>query len=171
LGGAGGRRLAAAARAGRLRREVPFLVRLDGGGGPACYLSGAVDALLEEGGELEVVDYKYALPRPGMAERHRWQLAAYALAAVRARPGRRVRASLQFLRGRCDAVDVTPSAADLDRLAAEAPRLAAEMHRGAALPTPAALGRTRGRCEAEGCGYAYRCYPEPRPGRSRGRDP
>jgi hypothetical protein len=159
-----GRWLAGRARQGALRREVPFLLRLAGAGGPACYLVGAIDALVdEEAGGLHVLDFKYALPRPDARERYRLQLAAYALAAGRAHPGRRVRASLQLLRGSCDVVEVTPGEDELARFAALAPRLAEALHGEGGEVAPAALGRTRERCEAEGCGYLYRCYRQPHP--------
>ncbi len=155
----GGRRLSRAARAGGLRREVPFLLRLDGDGAPACYLVGAVDALVEEKRDVAVIDFKYAMARPGAAERYRLQLLAYALAASRALPGRRVTATLQFLRGGCAAVDLTPRAAELRTFEREAPRLAAAAHAGADLSrTPAQLGRSEARCRAEGCGYLGRCF-------------
>jgi ATP-dependent exoDNAse (exonuclease V) beta subunit len=166
----GGLWLAAQARRGALRREVPFLLRLDGG--PGCYLVGAIDALAEEDGAIRIVDFKYALPRREAAERYRLQLCAYALAASRAHPGRPVRAGLQFLRGRCDAVDLTPSAGDMLRLASEAPGLASALHRGSGEISPGALGRTRERCAAEACGFVYRCHPGARPGpRAMPRDP
>ncbi|ACG72572.1 UvrD/REP helicase [Anaeromyxobacter sp. K] len=157
----GGRELALAAREGRLLREVPFLLRLGpGDGAPAVYLVGALDALVQErrGGGLTVVDYKYATPRAGAAERYRLQLLAYVLAAARAHPGARVRARLQFLRGDHRAVDVTPSARELERFEQDAPRLAAEARKGAE-PSPAELGREEARCRAEGCGYVPRCFP------------
>ncbi|ABC82282.1 UvrD-helicase domain-containing protein [Anaeromyxobacter dehalogenans] len=157
----GGRELALAARDGRLSREVPFLLRLGpGDGAPPVYLVGALDALVQErrGGGLTVVDYKYATPRPGAAERYRLQLLAYVLAAARAHPGARVRARLQFLRGDHRTVDVTPSARELERFEQDAPRLAAEARRGAE-PSPAELGRDEARCRAEGCGYVPRCFP------------
>jgi ATP-dependent helicase/nuclease subunit A len=155
-----GRALGDAAREGRLDREVPFLLRLDGDGPPAAYLVGAVDALVRErrGGGLTVVDYKYAAARPGSAERYRLQLLAYVLAASRAVPGVNVRARLQFLRGDHRAIDVTPSAAELERFAGSAPRLVREAHAGGGERTPAELGRDEARCRAEGCGYVGRCY-------------
>ncbi|HYQ79932.1 MAG TPA: PD-(D/E)XK nuclease family protein, partial [Anaeromyxobacteraceae bacterium] len=161
-----GRRLAALARAGALRREVPFLLRLDGAPGlPACYLSGTVDALWEERGEVTVVDFKYSVGRAEERERYRLQLAAYALAAGRAFPGRKVGAVLQFLRGGLGAADFTPTPAELDRLAAEAPRLALGVHRGdGEWLTPAELGRSQPRCRAEGCGFLARCFPAVGPG-------
>jgi hypothetical protein len=160
LDGSAARRLAAAASAGRLRREVPFLLRLDGDGEPACYLTGAIDALLEERGAVAVIDFKYALARPGAADRYRLQLLAYTVAAGRAFPGARVSARLQFLRGEGPSVDLTPSVAELRRFAREAPRLARAVHGGEGFAsTPASLGRDAGRCKAEGCGYVARCFP------------
>jgi ATP-dependent exoDNAse (exonuclease V) beta subunit len=163
-----GHRFGALARAGVLRREVPFLLRLDGAGGlPACYLSGAVDALWEERGQVTVVDFKYSVGRPEERERYRLQLTAYALAAGRAFPGRRVRAGIQFLRGALGAADLTPSSAEMDRFAAEAPRLALGVFRGdGEWRTPPELGRSEPRCRAEGCGYLARCFPGVVPGRA-----
>jgi hypothetical protein len=155
-----GGKLAEAARRGAVRREVPFLLCLEGDGVPACYLTGAVDAVVEARREIAVIDFKYAVARPGAAERYRLQLLAYAAAAERAHPGRRVTARLQFLRGACAAVDVTPSPADLRRFVREAPRLAAEVRGGAGLSRPPAeLGRDEARCAGEGCGYLWKCYP------------
>ncbi len=156
----GGRRLEALWRSGALSREVPFLLRIDASAGaPACYLTGAIDALAEGPREVTVVDFKYALPRPQAAARYRMQLLAYALAASRAAPGRRVRANLQFLRGGCSSVDLTPEREALKRFEAEAPALALGAFRGdGERLTPAELGRDEVRCCAEGCGYVPRCY-------------
>jgi ATP-dependent exoDNAse (exonuclease V) beta subunit len=162
----GGRWLAEAATSGRLRREVPFLLRLEPAAGqPACYLHGAIDALVaapRRGGALQVVDFKYAMARPGSAERYRLQLLAYAAAAARAHGGAPVEARLQFLRGDLRAVDLTPSPAALARFLAEAPRLAGEASRGAGDRSPEALGRTEAACRADGCGFVARCHPRPR---------
>ncbi len=178
----GGRALAQAARDGRLTREVPFLLRLEGGpappgGGaeaagatpsgpvPDAYLVGAIDALVagRRGEGVVVVDYKYATPRPEAAERYRLQLLAYTLAARRVHPSARVRARLQFLRGDLRAIDVTPSDRELAAFAHEAPRLAWGAHRGAGGDVaPSELGRDEGRCRAEGCGYVARCFQRPR---------
>jgi ATP-dependent helicase/nuclease subunit A len=161
VGSPAGRELAQAAGEGRVEREVPFLLRLDGDGVPPVYVTGAVDLLVRDrrGAGLAVVDYKYATLRPGSAERYRLQLAAYVLAASRGRPGSRARARLQFLRGDHRAVDVTPSADELARFAQAAPRLAAELRAGGGERSPAQLGRDEARCRAEGCGYVVRCYP------------
>jgi hypothetical protein len=147
---------------------VPFLLRLEAPPGqPACYLQGAVDALVtpaRRGEPLLVVDFKYAMARPGSAERYRYQLLAYAAAAARAHGGARVEARLQFLRGDLRTVDLTPTAAALERFEREAPRLAAEAVLGGGDRSPEALGRTEEGCRAEGCGFVSRCYRR-QPGR------
>jgi hypothetical protein len=159
LDGAGGRRLAAWAREGVLRREVPFLLRIGGLDVPACYLDGAVDALAEDGAEVRVVDFKYAMPRPGAADRYRLQLLAYSLAAGRAFPGRTVRAELWFLRGGGGVADVSPTPQDLARFEAEAPGLAQGARAGRGRDaSPTSLGRDEARCRAEGCGWVARCF-------------
>ncbi len=154
--------LVAAAAEGRLRREVPFLLRLggEGSGAPACYLSGAIDARVapRPGGRPLVLDFKYALPRAEAAERYRVQLEAYALAASRATGGGPVEARLQFLRGDFSSLDMTPTAAALAGLAREAPGLALGVARGDGDRPPEALGRDRARCGAEGCGFVERCF-------------
>jgi ATP-dependent helicase/nuclease subunit A len=158
-----GRELAAAAAEGRLRREVPFLMRLgEAGEGdpPPCYLNGAIDALVapSPGGRLLVIDYKYSQPRAEAADRYRLQLTAYALAASRAHGGAPVEARLQFLRGDLGALDVTPTAGALAALARDAPTLALELAAGAGNRTPAELGRDEARCLGEGCGFVERCF-------------
>ena len=153
-----GRRLAGWERAGALRREVPFLLRLDDESAPV-YLDGAIDALALGKGEVFVLDFKYAAARSEAAERYRLQLHAYALAASRAYPRRTVRAELWFLRGAVASVDLTPSRGELARFAEEAPALvrAASEARGQEA-SPAAQGRTEERCRAEGCGYVFHCF-------------
>ena len=161
LASSAGDRLAAASKGGALRRELPFVVRIEGA--PPCYLDGALDALIVNDDGVEVLDFKYARHHPGAEERYRVQLAAYALAASRAFPGRPVRAALHFLRPPF-AVDVTPSPDDLARLAEEAPALALSAARGEGRDrSPAELGRDPERCRAEGCGYLERCFGPPGP--------
>ena len=159
-----GQRLAAWARDGSLRREVPFLLRLQGS--PQCYVDGAIDALAVDAGGVEVLDFKYAPYHPGAEARYRLQLAAYALAASRAFGGRSVRATLHFLRGAVRTVDVTPSGEVLKRLAADIPALVLGASRGDGRDlSPAAVGRDDVLCRAEGCGFVARCFrtPGPRP--------
>jgi ATP-dependent exoDNAse (exonuclease V) beta subunit len=156
----GGRALARAAEEGRLTREVPFLLRLDGARG-AAYLVGAIDALVagHRGDGVRVIDYKYAAPRPEAAARYRLQLLAYALAARRAHPGARVQARLQFLRGDLRAVEVATPERELEAFAREAADLALAAHAGEGGElAPAALGRDEARCRAEGCGWVGRCF-------------
>jgi len=152
-----GQGLAGWARAGSLRREVPFLLRLPGS--PPCYLDGAIDALAVEAGGVQIIDFKYARYHPGAEERYRVQLAAYALAASRAFGGRPVRASLHFLRGVPWTVDVTPSEEALQRLADEIPPLVLGAARGDGRDIPPdAVGRDealRLGCAAIG----YTIYP------------
>ncbi len=160
IGGPAGQRRAAALRAGERRRELPFLLRLDGP--PTCYLEGVVDALRVGADAVEVVDFKYASFHEGAAERDRFQLAAYALAASRAFPGRPVLATLHFLRGDGRDVDVTPTPEDLASLAAAIPREAARALSGVgASLRPEDVGRSRNRCAAEGCGWVRRCFGPP----------
>ena len=155
-----GQGLAGWARAGSLRREVPFLLRLPGS--PPCYLDGTIDALAVEAGGVQIIDFKYARYHPGAEERYRVQLAAYALAASRAFGGRPVRASLHFLRGVPWTVDVTPSEEALQRLADEIPPLVLGAARGDGRDIPPdAVGRDEARCRAEGCGFAVRCFGMP----------
>jgi ATP-dependent helicase/nuclease subunit A len=161
LWSAPGRALTAAALRGALRREVPFSMRVEGDArAPACYLVGSLDAIVERRDVVEIIDFKYALDARGAAERYRFQVLAYALAASRARPGRPVRAALQFLRGSCATIDVTPSETELRRFAREAPRLAAAADAGEGLcASPAELGRTEARCRESRCELAARCWP------------
>jgi ATP-dependent helicase/nuclease subunit A len=179
LGAPPGLELIEAAADGRLRRELPFLMRLGGGqagGPPACYLNGAIDALVapRSGGRLLVIDFKYAHRRAEAADRYRLQLAAYALAASRAHGGAPVEARLQFLRGDLGVLDVTPTAEALADLARDAPALVRDLSSGAGNRTPAELGRDSTRCRAEGCGFVDRCYapgPAPSPSPAEGDGP
>ena len=94
-----GDRLAAAARGGALRRELPFLLRLEGA--PRLLprrrhrRADRERRTAVRGPRLQV----RRPPRPGPRSATGVQLAAYALAASRAFPGRPVRAALHFLRG------------------------------------------------------------------------
>ncbi|HET8723783.1 MAG TPA: UvrD-helicase domain-containing protein [Anaeromyxobacteraceae bacterium] len=171
--------LRGAAADGSLRREIPFVIRVGGeheegvapaeagAGGPeagAVYLDGTIDALVVGPDEVQVLDYKFARHHPGAEDRYRFQLAAYALAAQRAFPGRPVRALLHYLRGDGRTVDVTPGPDGLDRLARELPALARAAARGEGRDlSPSELGRDRARCESEGCGFVARCFGGPAP--------
>jgi ATP-dependent exoDNAse (exonuclease V) beta subunit len=164
--------LSGAAATGTLRRELPFVIRLEGEraegiapaeagavGAGAVYLDGTIDALVATPDEVRVVDFKFARHHPGAEERYRFQLAAYALAASRAFPGRPVRAELHYLRGGGRVVDVTPAPGEVERLARDLPGLARAAARGEGRDaSPGTLGRDVARCAAEGCGFVARCF-------------
>ncbi|HUP21096.1 MAG TPA: PD-(D/E)XK nuclease family protein, partial [Gemmatimonadota bacterium] len=65
----------------RVERELPFRLRLPGGG----IVSGAIDCLWRDGeGRWHVWDYKFTDPGGAMEESHARQLGVYALAAAAA---------------------------------------------------------------------------------------
>jgi ATP-dependent exoDNAse (exonuclease V) beta subunit len=77
------RRAAAAARAGRCRREVPLAVRLDDG----TLVEGVADLAFREDEPTPawtVVDFKTDVDVTGRLPEYRWQLGAYAHAVARA---------------------------------------------------------------------------------------
>jgi ATP-dependent exoDNAse (exonuclease V) beta subunit len=164
--------LSGAAATGTLRRELPFVIRLEGEraegiapaeagavGAGAVYLDGTIDALVATPDEVRVVDFKFARHHPGAEERYRFQLAAYALAAARAFPGLPVRAELHYLLGGGRVVDVTPAPGEVERLARDLPGLARAAARGEGRDaSPGTLGRDVARCAAEGCGFVARCF-------------
>ncbi|HLT29291.1 MAG TPA: UvrD-helicase domain-containing protein [Myxococcaceae bacterium] len=84
-----------------VRRELPFLLKLDLGGPDdlRVFIKGTMDLLVEEeGGWLSVVDYKSGRPGPEGVGPHRFQLSAYALAAWELSHRRaRVRRGVVFL--------------------------------------------------------------------------
>ena len=59
-----GRRAAAAARAGTLRKEKPFTLRTTRGGNEML-VQGVIDCCFEENGEIVLVDYKSSFIKPG----------------------------------------------------------------------------------------------------------
>ncbi|MEW5739304.1 MAG: UvrD-helicase domain-containing protein [Myxococcota bacterium] len=151
-----GRRVAALGDE-RVHRELPFLLSLQDGAFRLA-LKGQIDLLVEEDGEVLVIDYKTSVPSPAGLAPYRFQLGCYALAARRfiARDVP-IRAGIVFLRHE----DRTPvfleqpiDAGELERtLTAEARALTRAQ--GAFEWS----GRPRPTCEALGCGYVYRCHP------------
>ena len=145
-----------------VQRELPFLLRLpDGDAGPAIFLKGTINLLVEEeDGGVSVVDYKSGGPHhpQGLAP-YRFQLACYALAAWEL-SGRqaRVRAGISFL----GAVDPEP------RWDGELPAMEAFAHtlreRAERLVEASARGAFPGlastRCSALHCGHLRRCHPD-----------
>ena len=144
-------------RAGAVHRELPFALRLSGGEGPSLVLRGQIDLLVVHPNELVVIDYKTATSPPEGVEPYRFQLGCYALAAQRFVPGeRKVRAGIVFLR------DESPEPhflSDFDPRQLAAPLAQESAGLAEAQRTGNWPGRPRGRCEALGCGYVYRCHP------------
>ncbi|MEW6433999.1 MAG: UvrD-helicase domain-containing protein [Myxococcota bacterium] len=152
-----GRRLGALGE-GRVHRELPFLLSLSDGAGFRLALKGQIDLLVEEDGEVLVVDYKTSVPSPAGLEPYRFQLGCYALAArrfiTRDVP---LRAGIVYLRHE----DRTPHFLDAPKDAAALERSLVE-HAKALTRAQSAFqwaGRERATCESLGCGYLYRCHP------------
>jgi hypothetical protein len=153
------------ARAGprQLYRELPFALRLQAGegepAGPDLVVRGQLDALLVDGEEVTVIDYK--LSRAAAAGRYEFQLDAYS-AAAQALLGSAVpvRSGLVFLRspGAPFAAREAPGAGERDNIRR---RLLAA---GRAVES----GRRTGvwpkvqpaRCREMECGFFRRCHPE-----------
>ena len=142
----------------RLRRELPFALRIAGERGPELLLRGQIDALLLDGGAATVVDYKLSQARD--TERYAAQLDAYALAASelveRALP---VKSGIVFLRTKgAPFVERTPQEAGVirARLLAAAGAIADGRRTGSWPRVEPA------RCRSIGCGFVRRCHPEER---------
>jgi len=153
------------ARAGvrQLFRELPFALRLEARdgepAGPDLVVRGQLDALLLDGEEATVVDYK--LSRAGAAGRYDFQLDAYAVAA-QALTGSAVpvRSGLVFLRspGAPFTAREAPGPAEAEeirRRLLSAARTVDSGRRTGAWPKvqPA-------RCRELECGFFPRCHPE-----------
>jgi hypothetical protein len=148
----------AAAGAGRLQRELPFALRIDGGSGPGLVMRGQLDALLLDDGEATVVDYK--LSRGGRTERYAFQLDAYALAAQALTAGAvPIRTGLVLLRAKG-----APFLEDAPRTPEQMERTRTRLREAA---RTLAHGRRTGlwpkieppRCRELECGFVARCHP------------
>jgi ATP-dependent helicase/nuclease subunit A len=153
----------AQAPSGQVLRELPFTLRLDPPAdrpaSTAVVVRGQLDALLVDGSEATVVDYK--LSRAAAPGRYEFQLDAYALAAdALTRSTVPVRSGLVFLR--------SPGSSFVAR---EPPTKAAlEAIRQRLLDAGAAVasGRRTGvwpkvdsaRCRELECGFLRRCHPD-----------
>ena len=161
---------------GRVLRELPFTLRVDppvaDGRAPAVVVRGQLDALLLDGAEATVVDYK--LSRAAGTSRYEFQLDAYALAAdALTHSTVPVRSGVVFLRSPATSF-VTREPPTVEALRAIRQRLLAA---GAAV----ASGRSTGvwpkadpaRCRELECGFLRRCHPEEvkRAADERGDDP
>jgi ATP-dependent exoDNAse (exonuclease V) beta subunit len=141
----------------RLRRELPFVLRLSRAEGPELLLRGQIDALLLDQAGATVVDYKLSRTRP--VERYASQLDAYALAARELTSGTvPVQTGVVFLR--------SPGAPFAGRPAPDEARLAAIRDGLLDAGRDIARGRATGdwpkvprsRCEALECGFLGRCH-------------
>jgi RecB family exonuclease len=143
-----------------VQRELPFLLRLpDRDRGPAIFLKGTIDLLVEEeDGTVSVVDYKSGGAHPAGLAPYRFQLACYALAAWEL-SGRQaqVRAGVSFL-GAPDAQPVWDGALPgLDTWAHHLrERAEGLLEAGARGDFP---GQEPARCSALHCGHLQRCHP------------
>ena len=148
----------AAAPEGRLRRELPFMLRVPGSGSPELLVRGQLDALLLDDGGATVIDYK--LSRARDVEAYSRQLDTYALAAHALVEGAvPVRTGIVFLR--------SPGAPWAERPAPDAPAL--EQIRSSLVSAGQSLARGRqtgewpridpAKCAAISCGFLRRCHP------------
>lgn len=151
-----GRRIASLGEE-RVHRELPFLLSLTDGAFRLA-LKGQIDLLVEEDGEVLVIDYKTSSSSPAGLEPYRFQLGCYALAArrfvTREVP---IRAGIVFLRDedRSPHFLGTPvDAASLERTLIDLARALTRAQVAFEWP-----GRERPTCESLGCGYRYRCHP------------
>ncbi|MFN2547056.1 MAG: UvrD-helicase domain-containing protein [Myxococcales bacterium] len=150
-----GRRMAQAP-SDRLRRELPFVLRIAPERGPELLLRGQIDALLLDGGKATVVDYKLSQSRD--PARYAAQLDAYALAATemveRAVP---VSSGIVFLRSKgAPFVEWQPEdTAEIRARLAGAAAAIAEGRRSGSWPRV-----EESRCREIGCGFVRRCHPE-----------
>jgi ATP-dependent exoDNAse (exonuclease V) beta subunit len=153
-----GKRMAAA-KAGRLKRELPFVLRMAREGAPELLMRGQIDALLLDGDAATVVDYKLSKARP--IERYKAQLDAYALAARELTSGAvPVRTGIVFLR--------SPGAPFVERPPPDAATLSAIRESLLDAGWDIAHGRATGEwkkieragCERLECGFIRRCHPD-----------
>jgi CRISPR/Cas system-associated exonuclease Cas4 (RecB family) len=132
----------------RLRRELPFLLRLDGAA--EYHLTGAMDLVAEGEQSVTVIDYKYAAGAKGAPEGYRFQVGAYMLALSKAYPDREIGGKLVFLGDG----EVLPVEVDLPRFEAE---LVAIMDRIRGLRDEEEFTPLTG-CDGASCPFRERCF-------------
>ncbi len=95
------RRYAESRRSGEriIGREVPFFMNI-ADSGPALFVRGQIDLIVEHDGGILIRDYKYARRADGDPADYRIPMECYRLAAAGTYPGREIRAELLFLRER-----------------------------------------------------------------------
>jgi hypothetical protein len=155
------RRLAAAGPS-RIHRELPFVLRLEGGGGCKIHLKGQIDLVFEddEAGAL-VIDYKTSARHPEGLAPFAFQLDCYALAAQQfVNQSVPVRTGVVFLQQRSPEPEMRALQSQEElrafeqRLTSEASDLLKAAHRGEWTGLP------RERCSEIRCGYQYRCHAD-----------
>ncbi len=95
-------------------REVPFFMNI-ADSGPALFVRGQIDLIVEHDDAILIRDYKYARRADGDLADYRVPMECYRLAAAGAYPGREIRAELFFLRGRPEACALPMPAVDESR--------------------------------------------------------
>ena len=159
LGTSFARRLATAGPA-RIHRELPFLLRLEDGGGGNIHVTGQIDLLFEdEDSSALVVDYKTSERHPDGLAPYDFQLDCYAMAARQlVNSGVAVRTGIAFLQQRSPEPELRPpgsaeTLSDFERqLTVAASSLLSAAHRNEW------TGQPKSRCEQIHCGYQYRCH-------------
>ncbi len=145
---------------GRVHRELPFLLRLEGTGGLAVHLKGKIDLLFEAGdGSALVLDYKFSKAHPAGLDPYGFQLDCYALAARQyVREGVPVRTGIAFVREGKREPELRDRTSEVDPVT-----FAQRLIEGAGELMDASRrfdwpGLPQERCKAIRCGYQYRCH-------------
>ena len=153
----------AAAREGRLRRELPFMLRIPGAGagagGPELLIRGQLDALLLDDEGATVIDYKLSSARD--PAKYARQLDAYALAAHALVEGAvPVRTGIVFLRspGTPWAGRPAPDAEALEQIRSGLTTAARGLAHGRRTGVWPRIEPAR--CEEISCGFFRRCHPD-----------
>jgi ATP-dependent exoDNAse (exonuclease V) beta subunit len=135
----------------RLRRELPFLLRLDGAA--EYHLRGAMDLVAEDDDSVTVLDYKFSGHGSEGVAGYRFQVSCYMLVLARAFPQRDIRGKLVFLR---EGV-VEPVHVDLTLFEAELVAMMNDIReRGAETAFPPLAG-----CDGSRCPFRDRCGGHP----------
>jgi ATP-dependent helicase/nuclease subunit A len=136
-------------------REVPFFMNI-ADSGPALFVRGQIDLIVEHDDAILVRDYKYARRADGDPADYQVPMECYRLAAAGAYPGREIRTELFFLRERPE-----PCALLLPAVEASRSRL---LDIGRAMIAARASGDYAKKppgpdqCRRLRCGYVRRCW-------------
>jgi hypothetical protein len=155
--------LAKAQRGGRLWRERPFWLRLEGER-EVLHLRGRLDAMWLDGDGVGVLDWKFGRRGVLGASAHQWEVAMYALAARTLMEDERPRwrAKVFFLKDAvCEEIEGREEVLEgLRRVLPSVGRRLALARRRGQWPKVDAMGepRTREVCEGAGCVFVRRCF-------------